>query len=92
MPGRAARKRCLWGRTDDGIATTTTTATTATTTMTTQITTTTTKLQTGNVVHKTADLSGDDPVRVVPRRRSCGTIIQPSSLNLAGDEVEFVTS
>ena len=25
-------------------------------------------------------------------RRSCGTIIQPSSLNLAADEVEFVTS
>ena len=26
------------------------------------------KLQTGNVVHKTADLSGDDLMRVVPRK------------------------
>jgi len=34
----------------------------------TTITKTTTKLQTVNVVHKTADLSSDEPVRVVPRK------------------------
>ena len=50
--------------TDDGIATTTTTATKTTT----RITTIAKKLQTGNVVHKTADLSGDELMRVVPRK------------------------
>ena len=64
MPGRAAREQCLWGRhrlwdcnnnNNDNNSNNINNNNSI-------------ELQTGNVVHKTADLSGDQLMRVVPRK------------------------